>query len=95
VISFNLYDPVGIGITLTLLLKRLSFASIFGVELYILKSKSAHSYRPFNSIGGKKFLSIMELFPFKDNASDLDILKSLDIQWDCKYLAQLCIEITP
>jgi len=36
----------------------------------------------------------MELFPFKDNASDQDILKSLDKLWDCKYLTQIYIEIT-
>jgi len=37
----------------------------------------------------------LELFPFKDNASNLDILKSLDKLWDCKYLTKLYIEITP
>jgi len=95
VISFNSYDPVGIVISLSPMWKRLFFSSIFGIELYILKSIRAHSYRPFNSIGGKKFVFIMELFPFKDNASDLDILKSLDKLWDCKYLTKLYIEITP
>jgi len=64
--------------------KRLFFSSIFGIELYILKSVGAHTYRPFNSIGGKK-----------DDASDLDILKSFDKLWDCKYLTKLYIEITP
>jgi len=58
-----------------------------GIELYILKSIRAPSYRPFNSIGGKKFVFIMELFPFKDNASDLEIFFN--------YLTQLYIEITP
>jgi len=62
--------------------EEIIFSSIFGIELYILKSIRAHSYRPFNSIGGKKFVFIMKLFPFRDNASDLDIFKCLDKLWD-------------
>jgi len=95
VTSFNSYDPGGIQLTMSPMWKRLFFSSIFEIELYILKSIRAHSYRPFNSIGGKKFVYIMELFSFKYNASYLDILKSLDKLWDCKYLTKLYNEITP
>jgi len=75
--------------------KILFFSSIFGIELHILKSIRAHSYRPFNSKGGKKFVFIMELFVFKDNASDLDILKSLDKLWDWKYLTKHILQLPP
>jgi len=95
VISFNPYDPIRIVITLSPTLKRLFFPSIFGIEFYILMSISAHSYRPFNSIGGKKFAFIRELFPFKDNASNPGILKFLNKLWDCKYLTEIYIDITP
>jgi len=44
-------------------------------------------------IGKKKFVFIMELFPFKDNVSDLEILKSLDKLWDLKYLTNHIISI--
>jgi len=43
----------------------------------------------------KKFVFITELFPFKDNARDLNILKYLDKLWDCKYLAQPYTENSP
>jgi len=59
---------------------------IYNKELYVIIYKTLILLQ---------FVFIMELVPFKDNASDLDILKSLHKLWDCKYLTKLYIEITP
>jgi len=61
-------------------------------ELYILNLKSAHSV---NSIGGKKLVFIMEIFKFKDNVSNNDILQSLVKLFKCKYLTHLYIDLIP